>query len=92
MFKSSLFNQSHFFKMKKIKDSGVLNISFSIMNHFMYACMGRERQGDGMYQNVRMRIHREGDQKFRLFAHVVLPNQKRVLKKLAKFMKSSYLN
>ena len=44
------------------------------------------------YQNVRSHIHRAGGQKFRLFAHVVVPNQKRVLDKLAKFMKSLYLN
>ena len=54
------------------------------MNYFMYACMGRERRREGMYQNVRVGIHREGDQKFQLFAHVVASNQKRVIKELAK--------
>ena len=29
------------------------------MNHFVYACMGREGRKKGMYQNVRLRIHRE---------------------------------
>ena len=46
--------------------------------------MGRERRREGMYQNVRVGIHREGDQKFQLFAHVVASNQKRVIKELAK--------
>ena len=35
---------------------------------------------------------REGRQKFRLFAYVIIPNQKRVVKKLAKLLKHSYLN
>ena len=87
MLKSSIFNQSHFFKMK-IKDSGVLNFSFFKMNHFAYACMGRK----GMYQNARLRVNREGCQIFRLFAYALFPNQKRVTKKLAKLLKPSYLN
>ena len=58
------------------------------MNHFAYACMGRE----SIYQNARLRINREGRQKFRLFAYVIVPNQKRVIKKLAKLLKPSYLN
>ena len=92
MLECSLFNQSQFFKMKKAKDCGVLDFSFFIMHRFMYACMGREGRREGMYQNVRMRIHREGGQKFRLLAHIVVPNQKRAVKKLAKFNKSSQLN
>ena len=54
--------------------------------------MRREGRKEGMYQNVRMRIHRQGCQKFRLLAHVVVPNKKRALKKPAKFNKSSHLN
>ena len=50
--------------------------------------MGRE----GMNQNARLRINREGRQKFRLFAYVIVPNRKRVIKKLAKLVKPSYLN
>ena len=50
--------------------------------------MGRE----GMYQNTRLRINREGRQKFRLFAYVIIHNQKRVIKKLAKLLKPEYLN
>ena len=38
---SSIFNQSHFFKIK-IKVRGVLNLSFFTMNHFTYACIRRE--------------------------------------------------
>ena len=42
MLKSSLYNQSHFFKIK-VKESAVLNFSFFIMNHLrMYAWSGRE--------------------------------------------------
>ena len=87
MLKSSIFNQSHFFKIK-IKDCGVLNFSCFKINHFVYTCTGRE----GMYQNARLRINREGRPKFRLFAYVIVPNQKRVIKKLAKLLKPSYLN
>ena len=47
---------------------------------------------DGMYQNAQLRIHREGGQKFQLFAYVIVRNQKRVIKKLAKLLKASYLN
>ena len=50
--------------------------------------MGRE----GMYQNARLRVKREGRQKFRLFAQAIVPNQKRVIKKLAKLLKPSFLN
>ena len=35
---------------------------------------------------------REGRQKFRLFAYVIIPNQERVVKKLEKLLKHSYLN
>ena len=34
----------------------------------------------------------EGHQKFRLFAYVIIPNQERVVKKLAKLLKHSNLN
>ena len=74
MLKSSIFNQSHFL-MTKIKDGGVLNFSFFKMNHFVYACMGRE-----------------GRKKFRLLTCIIIPNQERVLEKLAKLLKPSYLN
>ena len=50
--------------------------------------MGRE----SIHQNARLRIDREGRQKFRLLAYVIVPNQKRVIKKLAKLLKPSYLN
>ena len=33
-----------------------------------------------------------GRQKFRLFAYVIVPDQKRVIKKLAKLLKPLYLN
>ena len=45
-----------------------------------------------MLRNVRLRIHRERGQKFRLSAYVTAPNQTRVIKKLGKLIKSSYLN
>ena len=35
---------------------------------------------------------REEGKKFRLFAYVIFPNQERVLRKLAKLLKYSYLN
>ena len=35
---------------------------------------------------------REGRKKFRLFAYVIIPNQERVVKKLEKLLKHSYLN
>ena len=35
--------------------------------------------------------HSQGGQKFRLFAFVIVPNQKRVIKKLAKLLKPSYI-
>ena len=38
---SSSSAQVYFFKIK-VKDRGVLNFPFFIMNHFGYACMGRE--------------------------------------------------
>ena len=53
---------------------------------------GEEGRREGVYQNVRLRIHRKGGHKFRLFAYVIVPNQKRVTKKPAKLIKSSYLN
>ena len=34
----------------------------------------------------------QGGQKFRLFAFVIVPNQKRVTKELAKVLKPSHLN
>ena len=58
----------------------------------MYACMGRERRREGMYQNARLRIHREGGQEFRSFTYVIVPNQKRTIKKFAKLLKPLYLN
>ena len=58
------------------------------MDHFVCACMGRE----GMYQNARLRINREGRQKFRRFVYVIVPNQKRIIKTFAKLLKPSYLN
>ena len=75
MLKFSIFNQSHFLIIE-IRDSGVINFSFFEVNHFVYAWMGRE----GMYQNARLHINREGRQKFRLFVCVIVPNQKRVVK------------
>ena len=33
-----------------------------------------------------------GRQKFRLFTYIIIPNQERVLKRLAKLLKPSYLN
>ena len=45
-----------------------------------------------MHQNARLSINKEGRQKFPLFAYVIVPNQKRVIKKLAKLLKPSYLN
>ena len=54
--------------MIKIKDSEVLNISFFIMNHFQYGCMGREGRSEGIYQNVRLRVHRGHET--RVFAYV----------------------
>ena len=68
MLKSSIFNQSHFLKIK-IKDSGILNFSFFKMNHFVHACIGRE----GMHQHARLRINKEGRQKFPLFAYIIVP-------------------
>ena len=91
MLKPNLFNQSHFFKIK-IKDSGLLNFSFFIINHFVYACRGREGRMKGMYQNVWLCIHKEGGQNFWLVAYVIVPNQKRVKNKLAELIKFSYLN
>ena len=44
---------------------------------------------EGMYQNASLRIQREGGQKIRLFAYV--PNGKRVIKKLTRLLKPSYL-
>ena len=35
---------------------------------------------------------REGRQKSQLFAYVIIPNQERVVKKLEKLLKHSYLN
>ena len=35
---------------------------------------------------------REGRQKLRFFAYVIIPNQVRVVKKLEKLLKQSYLN
>ena len=35
---------------------------------------------------------REGNQNFRLFAYVIIANQERVVKKLEKLLKDSYLN
>ena len=55
------------------------------MNHLVHACMGRK----GMDQNARLHINRKGHQKLQLFAYIVVHNQKRVIKKLAKH---SYLN
>ena len=94
MLKSSLFNPSHSFKVKKIKDSGVLYFSFFIMNHFMYACMGREGGTEGEYvPKCTYSYSQGGRSKISTFcARSSVPNQKRVTKKLAKFMKSSNLN
>ena len=43
-----------------------------------------------------LRMHacrgREGSQKFRLFVYVIIPNQERVVKKIGKLLKHSYLN
>ena len=54
--------------------------------------MGKEGRREGMYQNARLCTHREGGQKFRLFVYLIVPNQKRVIKKLAKLLKPSYLS
>ena len=70
MLKSSLLNQPHLFKIK-IKDRDVLNFSFFIINHFAYSCMGREGRRDSMYQILRLRIHREGGQKFLVLTYVI---------------------
>ena len=58
MLKPSLLNLSNSFKIN-IKDSGVLKFSFSITSHFVYTFMGMKEWRDGIYQNVRPRVHRE---------------------------------
>ena len=46
-----------------------------------------------MYQNMRLRNQMEGGPKSQVLVYVIAPNQKKkVLKKLLKLIKSSYLN
>ena len=89
MLKSSLFNNLHFFKIK-VKDSGVLNFSFLIMNHFVYACMEWKGRREGIYQNAITAYSQERRSKFRIFGYVIVT--KRVTRKLAKLLKPSHLN
>ena len=52
--------------------------------------MGKKGRRESMSQNLRLRIHRDGDQKFPYFAYLMAPNQKRVIRKLVKPIKPSY--
>ena len=45
-----------------------------------------------MQEVLESSLGREGHQKIRLFAYVIIPNQERVVKKLEKNFKNSHLN
>ena len=88
MLKSSLFNKLRFFKIK-VKDSGVLNFSFFIKNHFVYACMKWKGLRETIYQNA-ITAYSQGMRSKILNFWVRNSHQKRVIRKLAKLLKPSY--
>ena len=90
MLKSSLFNKLHFFKMK-VKDSGVLNFSFFIKNNFVCAFMEWKGRRECIYQNA-ITAYLQGGRSKILNFWVGNSNQKRVIRKLAKLLETSYLS
>ena len=71
MLNSSLFNQSHLFKIK-IKDNSVLNFSFFIMNYFVYAGMERERDRGRVCTKMQVCIFKGREVKKFDFLHTFL--------------------
>ena len=91
MLKSSFFNQFHFFKIK-IKDGDVLNFSFFQKESFC-VCMHGEGETEGGYvPNCTATYSQGGTSKISTFCVRNSPQPKKVIKKLAKLLKPSYLN
>ena len=62
------------------------------MNHFVYAFMGRE----GMYQNVRLQIHKKRTSKVSIFLAYIISdwplNKKKPINKCPKFLIYKFIN